>query len=89
MKMMSDINVFTIQQRLREDAFVSVPRLQLTYGLNYRQGKHFLQNLIDRGWVDATPVGIRYRIHKDLLKLRRIRKDEVEKLLDGQYTKAS
>ena len=81
--MMSDINVFAIQQRLRAGAFVSVPRIQKTYGLNYCQAKRFLQNLIDRGWVEEKPKALRYRIRHDMLKLRRIRKEEVNDLLDA------
>lgn len=81
--MMRDINIFSIHQWLREGTFVSVPRIQQTYGLTYRQGKRFLQHLLDRGWVEDAPVGIRYRIRKNMLKLRKIRKEEVRDLLDA------
>ena len=78
---MNKVNIYTIQQQLREDAFVSVPRIQQTYGLTYRQAKRFLQNLLDRGWIVEKPTGIRYRVCKDMLKLRTVRKEETTELL--------
>ena len=80
---MLNTTVFMIQQQLQEVAFVSVPRIQLNYGLTYTQGKRFLQNLLDRGWVEEKAIGIRYRIRKEMLRLRRIRRDEVEDLVDA------
>lgn len=80
---MNKINAYTIQKQLRETAFVSVPRIQQTYGLNYRQAKRFLQNLLDRGWIAEKPMGIRYRVRKDMLKLRDIRKEETTDLLNA------
>lgn len=86
---MHNITVFTIQQQLQENAFISIPRIQKDYGLTYTQGRRFLQNLLDRGWVEEKAVGIRYRIRKDMLKLRKIRKDEVEDLTDTITTDAA
>ena len=79
----NNVNIFMIQQQLREGVFISIPRIQQTYGLTYSQGKRFLQNLMDRGWVDEKPIGIRYRICKGMLKLRKIQKDEVVDLVDA------
>jgi hypothetical protein len=80
---MNNVKIFMIQQQLREGVFISIPRIQQTYGLTYSQGKRFLQNLMDRGWVDEKPIGIRYRICKGMLKLRKIQKDEVVDLVDA------
>ena len=80
---MNKVNIYTIQQQLREDAFVSVPRIQQMYGLTYRQAKRFLQNLLDRGWIVEKPTGIRYRVCKDMLKLRTVRKEETTELLNA------
>lgn len=78
---MRETNGLQIQEELKMQKFVTVPWLQLEYDLTYLEAKEFLRNLIERGWVDATPKGIRYSVQKKRLCLRKLRREEVDGLL--------
>lgn len=78
---MEKCNALQIQEALKKQTYVTVPWLQLEYGLSYLEAKDFLQQLILRGWVAPQAEGLRYDVHHGHLCLRKIRRDEV----DGLY----
>ncbi len=79
---MHSANIFTIQKKLAAQSAVSIPWIQNEYGLSYSEAKAFLRRLAYRGWVKDEADGISYPIIKENLKLRAIRRDEVDKLID-------
>ena len=78
---MRQINALQIQEDLRNMKYVTIPQLQLTYGMSYGEAKEFVEQLQKRGWVSSETKDIRYTVYPKRLCLRRIRRDEV----DGLY----
>ncbi len=78
---MGEINAVMIQEELEGRCFVTVPWIQMKYGLDYTEAKAFLQHLIRRGWVEPNADGIQYPILHDNLCLRRLTRDEVDPLI--------
>jgi len=78
---MSTVNGYTIQQKMKTVKSVSVPWIQVTFDLDYRDAKAFLQQLITRGWVEKTPQGIQYPVKTGNLRLRPILRSEVAGLI--------
>lgn len=75
-------NAFTIQERLRRETAVSVPWIQLEYGMSYTQAKAFLQELIKREWVASKPMGNQYPVLHKHLKLRKLQPEEMDRLIE-------
>ena len=77
---MNKIDAYIIQQELKKIDFVSVPWIQMTYNLDYRLAKMFLNCLISNEWIGKVADGNKYPVLKDNLCLRKISKFEVEML---------
>lgn len=76
------MNAYQIQQLLVGLDYVSIPWIQTTFSLLYSQAKEVLARLQRRGWVGKTVQGNRYLVRKENLKLRYIRRDEVNSLIE-------
>lgn len=77
---MDKINALTMQQTLRERESVSVPWLQQTFGLSYREAKEMAENLAYRGWIGEKPAGVFFPVIPENLKLRPLERKELDTL---------
>lgn len=80
---MAQINALAIQENLRGRDFVTVPWLQWEYRLSYPEAKEFMRRLIQWGWVESTPQGIWYSVVEGNMRLRKLRREEVDPLLEA------
>lgn len=80
---MAEINALDIQEAIGERRVVTVPWIQMEYGLDYRQAKQFLAELISRGWIVPEPKGLNYRVLLHRLRLRKIIRDEIDSLIEN------
>ena len=80
---MNDMELLAIQNRLRQEDSICIPQLQLDYGLTYRQAKLLLQGWIRLGWLSREVNGNLYAVQKENLRLRRIRREENEEIIEG------
>ncbi len=75
---MTKVNAYTIQEKIRKESYISVPWIQRKFALSYKDAVNFLNLLIKRGWIAGEAEGIRYAVHEENLKLRKIRRDEID-----------
>ena len=79
---MAQINALSIQENLRGRELVTIPWLQREYELSYPEAKEFIRRLIRWGWVESTPQGIWYLVDARNLRLRKLRREEADPLLE-------
>ena len=76
------VNAYLIQETIRQKEYVTVPWVQRTYGLDYKDAVNFITLLQRRGWVESTPRGIRHPVKKGCFFLRKIARNEVDGLIE-------
>lgn len=79
---MCKTNVLEIQERLKSQTHISVPWLQTEFDLSYKDARLYLRQMIKRGWVCGEVQGIHYRVYGENLRLRKLRREEVDPLLE-------
>lgn len=79
---MKTINALELQERLRENKYISIPWLQVEYDMEYRDAKALINQLAIRGWVQMMFGSNKYKVIKDNLLLRKIKKSEVDDLIE-------
>ena len=77
-----DINAMQLQKMLETEDVVSLAWLQRQLELGYGEARQLAELLIKRGWLGAeTPSG--YKVEKQNLFLREVKKCEVGKFVDA------
>ena len=79
---MKKTNAYLIQRALKLEDYISIPWLMMDYELGYSQAKRLLSMLMKRGWIERSPINNKYKVNKENLKLRKIRKDEADDLYE-------
>ena len=79
---MAQWNAVSLQEILRQKNAVSVPWIQQKFHLEYSNARALLTQLIQRGWVEAHPVGIDFAVQTGNLRLRKVRPEEVDKIIE-------
>ncbi len=78
---MSEINAYYIQTVLEQQKAVTLPWIQHTFSLSYREAKEFLEVLMRRGWVKREAEEHGYAVQHEFLRLRTLRRNEVTSLI--------
>lgn len=79
---MECVNAYLIQEKIRNQRYVTVPWIQKEYGLGYKEAVEFLRLLKNRGWVAPLPVGVQFPVVKGNLCLRKLARNEVDGLIE-------
>ncbi len=75
------MDLYELQIALLRRKLVSVPELQLWLGFTYLEAKELVERLQRRGWLSRELIGRHYAVQREYCKLRRLRRDEVDKLI--------
>ena len=79
---MNSVCALDVQDTLKGESFISIPWIQLKYELGYPQARRFLEQLIIRGWIEKLPIGVQYAVKKENLLLRKIKRTEIDKIIE-------
>lgn len=79
---MEKFNIYNIHNRILQQDSVSVPWIQKEYGLSFDEALSFLEQLKYRGWIGEGASGISYKVLRENMKLRKIRREEVDILYE-------
>lgn len=75
---MNELNGLKIQEILYNEESVSIPWLQQKFSLSYSDAKRFSENMLKRGWVEMSKDGLRFKVNREYMKLRKLKRSEVD-----------
>lgn len=79
---MCKTNALEIQEKLKKQTHISIPWLQTEFDLSYKDARLYVHQMIKCGWVSGAVCGIQYQVYGENLRLRKLRREEVEPLIE-------
>ncbi len=79
---MTKWNAYTLCNLLKAEKGITMPQLQQLLSADYSQTGEILQEMIRRGWLEDKPLGMFYAARPENLRLRHLRRAEMDKLLE-------
>ena len=80
---MKNMNGLQLQELLRKETYLSVPRLQVLLGLRYQEARELLEKLLHRGWIKAPAEDLGYPVHQENMQLHKLSPDDVDGLIEN------
>ena len=79
---MADIKILLsdIIGYLKRKGHISVPMLQMEFGLEYAKARRFMEYIIEVGWAENKPAGLNYKVIYKHLEDKVLGKSELKRL---------
>lgn len=73
-------NITQLRRLIRERAWISIPQLQQEQRISYTIAREIRDELVFRGWVEDTPVGVEYAVIPENLEMHLLTRQEVQQI---------